>query len=249
MLKKDKLFNALFMTGSIVALFLFVFLYLIFSLVLSVPSSSRSTQVVTDREDRYFLKNQYREDDPFITRNPNLKDMLAGPIISSQDPGMGDKEAPVVMVQFSDFECDFCAKQEIILKEVKEEFGEKLRIIWKDYPERDYNSQSFQASWAARCAMEQDKFWEFHDYLFENNSSLSEEVLYNGAQKLGLDSDIFEDCMENSEIRKRINENIAEANALDISGVPFLYVNDQEIMGGVTKEDLEKIIKIELEKK
>jgi len=247
--KKENLPTTLFVAGSISALILFFLLSVALSFVLfDSGGSSNANSRIANESDKYFLNENYREDDPYITKNPDLSDMLSGPIISSQDPDIGEKNAPVVIVQFSDFECDFCLEQEEVLKNIKEKYGNNLRIIWKDYPESDRSSLSYLAASASRCAQDQGKFWEYHDFLFKNNKNLSEEMFYNGAENLDLDLDVFEDCLENSENREKIDDNIIEANALGISGVPFLFINDQEIMGSISEEELEKVISAELEK-
>lgn len=246
--KKENLSPTVFIVISVSALILFIFLYIISSVILFGTSPSKQVVKSVNNEDKYYLNKNYEQVDPYMTKNPNLKDILAGPIISSADPGIGQKNAPVVMVQFSDFECDFCAQQEEVLKRIKKKYNESLRIIWKDYPEPDYNSSSYAAAMASRCAQNQDKFWEYHDFLFKNNKKLDENIFYRGAKDLGLNLDIFEKCLDDSKTRKKIDENILEANALDIPGVPFLYINDQEIMGNLSEEDLEKIIQNELEK-
>lgn len=236
----------LIIVASIFTIFLFGILYVVFILMDTGVSVDVLTGNAQIEGDRYFLNKNYSASDPFITKNPNLNDILAGPIISSLDPGIGLKNAPIVMVLFSDFECDFCRKQEEVLKEIKNKYNDQLRIIWKDYPEPDYNSISFMAAHAARCAQEQDKFWEYHDFLFESNKNLNEDLFYAGAKELGMDLDLFENCLKDDEIKNKINDNIIEANALDIPGVPFLFINDQEIIGEVTSEELERIIESEL---
>jgi protein-disulfide isomerase len=198
--------------------------------------------------EKYYLNKNYNEGDPFITKNPDLSEMLAGPIISAFDPSLGDKRAPVTIVVFSDFECSFCHQQEQTLRDLMEKYKDRIRIIWKDYPESDPNSVSFQAAMAARCAQEQDKFWVFHDYLFDNNKNLNSEVYYRIADLLNLDITFFKTCLESDKIKNLIKDNIAEANALDISGIPFIYVNDQEVMGEISLEELERIVGIELNK-
>jgi len=245
--KKNNLSITFFVIGSISALVLFIILYVASSIILFGAAPSKPVPNAVNGEDRYYLNQSYDNADPYMTKNPDLKDILAGPIISSADPGIGLKNAPVVMVQFSDFECDFCAEQEEVLKKIKEKYNDSLRIIWKDYPEPDYNSSSYAAAMASRCAQNQGKFWEFHDFLFKNNENLNKEIFYKGAKDLGLDTYVFEACLDDQKTRNKIDENIAEADALDIPGVPFLYINDREIMGSLSEEELGKIIQSELE--
>jgi protein-disulfide isomerase len=152
-------------------------------------------------------------------------------------------------VEFSDFQCDYCIEQEKALREVIAKYEGQVRLIWKDYPEANANTASFQAARAARCADQQGRFWPYHDLLFANNNRITKDLFYRIAEKAGLDTDAFDSCYRDNLVDNLINDNIAEANILDINGIPFLYVNDQEVMGSVTGEDLDRMIKLELSKK
>jgi len=187
--------------------------------------------------------------DPFITKVPALADILTGPIISADDPMLGPESAPVTLVQFSDFQCDFCKQQEENLDKIMNLYKNKVRLFWKDYPEEDTASASYQAALAARCAEKQDQFWQYHDLLFTHNQSLNKETFVNLAQSLNLNINTFTKCLETKETEKLIENNIREAQALGINGVPFLYINEQEIMGELSLADLEKIIRLEIDKK
>ncbi len=195
---------------------------------------------------RIYLNNDYNDSDPFITKNPSLEDMLTGPIISKLDPILGKSDAPVSIVEFADYTCHFCYQEEQLLKKIMEDYEGKVNLIWKDYPEGEIGSNSWQAAIAARCAGEQGKFWEYHNKLFENYKNLNNDLFEKIANQLNLNMSKFKSCQKSEKIVNLIKDNIDEANALDIEGVPFVYVNDQEIMGYMEEEDLKKIIDLEL---
>lgn len=197
---------------------------------------------------KYYLNNNFNDGDSLITRIPSLKDMLAGPIISDFDPALGSKKAEVNIVYFSDFKCNYCQKQENVIKQIIDNYKNEVRLIWKDYPESDIYSESFKAAIAARCAQEQGKFWQYHDLLYENENSFNKDLFISLAQEAGLKTDLFSKCLDDIETAQLIKDNILEAQALDINGIPFIYINNQEVMGEVSYEDLEKMIKIELGK-
>ena len=200
----------------------------------------------TETADRFYFNRDFTTD-PLVTKNPSLKNILDGPIITSNDPSLGDTKAPVTIVEFADFECGYCRKLENIVKRVLENHQGEARLIWKDYPNSNANSDSYRAALAARCADEQNSFWPYHDLLFEQET-LDGNVLTSVAEKLNLDMDAFDSCLSESRTKQKIEDNIDEANALDIGGVPFVYVNDQEIMGEISQDDLEKIVALELSK-
>ncbi|MDP2766943.1 MAG: thioredoxin domain-containing protein [Candidatus Methanoperedens sp.] len=201
-----------------------------------------------DVRGKYYLNENYSEGDLLITKVPRLEDMITGPIISDLDPGMGNEEAPVTIVIFSDYQCGFCQKQEQALKELMSRYEGKIRLIRKDYPETDENSISFLAAAAGRCAQEQKKFWEYHDLLFQNSGGLNSKIFFELAKKLNLNINQFNYCLSGNEAEQLIKDNIEEADALNISGVPFIYVNDQEVMGEITFEELRRIVEIEFGK-
>jgi len=243
--KKSGFPLGLFVAASLLALFLFVLLYLSFLAYTGYTDYGYDTKEPDKQsEDKYYLNKDFKQTDPFITRRPQLQDMLAGPIVSAEDPSYGDRSARVDLVIFSDYTCRFCAKQEQKVKNIAQEQS-GVRVIRKDYPVRDTKSDSFRAAVAGRCAQAQSAFWDYHDRLYrENDYSRAKLVEY--ASDLGLNTDLFRECLSGSKARTLVEDNIAEANALDITGVPFLYVNDQEVMGDISQEDLKRIIQVEL---
>lgn len=242
--KKPKFPTTIFIIASFLVLFFFISFYMI------VRTAYYDRMLASSNaQDKYFTKD-YQGDsgDPLITKNPNLKDILAGPIISYRDPSLGDEKSPITIVEYSDFQCDYCIEQEKTLREITAKYQGKVRLIWKDYPEPNVNTASYQAAKAARCAQQQGLFWPYHDLLFANNDSITKNLLYEIAKKASLDTDSFDTCYQSNMVENLINDNISEADILDINGIPFLYVNDQEVMGNISSADLERMIKLELSK-
>jgi len=160
---------------------------------------------------------------------------------------LGSKDAKVVIVEFSDFKCDYCRQQEKILEGIIREYKDKVKLIWKDLPESNVKSDSFRAAVAGRCAEAQNKFWDYHNLLFSNND-FSNNAFVGLAGKLNLDQEAFRTCLQDNNMIRYIKDNISEADALQISGVPFIYVNDQEVFGQINQKDLKDIINRELDK-
>lgn len=184
--------------------------------------------------------------DPYITKVFDLKSLINKPVINNLDPKIGDNNAKIIIVEFSDFKCKYCGEQEKMIKNIIKEYKNDIKLIWKDFPESNKNSESWKSAVAARCAGEQGKFWEYHDLLFENIENLNSELYINLAKTLEIKINIFEECLMNEKVHKMIISNIAEANFLGINGIPFLYMNDQEIFGEINEKDFRKIIEIEL---
>ncbi len=245
--KKQNFPTKFFVAASLATFILFAIFFFIIKINFANNTAGQFTKQ-TNSTDKYYLNENYSEGDLLITKVPNLKDMLAGPIITDLDPSLGEQNAPIAIIQFSDFECGFCQEQEQILKQILTEYDNEARLIWKDYPESNENSISFQAATAARCAQEQNQFWPFHDLLYQNNNNLTQLKFLNFADQLNLNRAEFVKCLDNDNIRQLIHDNIKEANALDIKGIPFIYINDQEVMGEVSLEELSRIIEIEMDK-
>jgi len=243
--QKTLLSTRIFIAISLTAFILFAGFYFFIIVVLNskVRASVEQPTLQTSRQaDRYFLNENYDEGNTMITKRPTLKDMLVGPIITANDPIIGDLNAPMVIVEFSDFKCDYCAEQELAIKQSINEFGDKVAFIWKDYPENNIESESFQAAIAARCAQAQNSFWQYHDLLFSAKESFTSTLFMNLANRLDLDAEEFKQCFLNEETAYLVKDNMIEADALGIMGIPFIYVNDREILGATDKNELKKLI-------
>jgi len=236
---KDKFPTKIFVIASLLNLILLISVFFILA--------SNFTFTKADNA-RYFFKDDINQNDPYVTSIPNLKEMLEGPIISEDDPILGSIEAPVVIVNFSDFQCEFCEEQESVIKKILNEYGDQVSYLWKDYPELVSYSNSWKSSIAARCAQEQGKFWEYHDLLYSkiDVEEKDKDFYVDLAEQIGLRKNTFEECLDDPEIATLIHSNILEAQALDIYGIPFVYVNNQEVMGEITYEDLKTLVDLEL---
>lgn len=171
---------------------------------------------------------------------------LRGPIISPNDPSRGTEQAVVDIVYFSDFACSFCRQQEAIIKQALEQYSDQVRLIWKDLPEVNPSSQSYQAAKAGRCAFQQNKFWQFHDQLL-SLKSLENRDLEQAASMSGLDMAIFRRCLNQDQaVETMISNNLKEADALGVSGTPYTYVNQRDFLGQINWETLQNAIEAEL---
>ena len=241
--KKEKFPTKLFVVA---ALGNFILLFLFFS-SLKLNLNLNSSQAKSNGNVGNY-QGSYGIGDPLITKVPGLRDFLDGPIINGLDPSLGPDKAPVVITYFADYECRYCQNQETVIKKAADQYKDKIRLIWKDYPEKDSASGSFSAAVAGRCAQEQGQFWPFHDLLFKNGDKLGKDLFITLAEKINLKKNLFSECLEDGEIGQLVRDNILEAQALDIKGVPFIFVNKQEIMGEAMEDDLKKIIEAELNK-
>ena len=146
-------------------------------------------------------------------------------------PTWGNANAPVTLVEFSDFQCPFCSKALPTLKQIKEAYGpDKVKIVFRDLPLPSHG-RAKPAAMAAHCANDQGKFWEFHDRLFENQDALSDEDLKNHAEALELDTEAFASCMETNKHEALVEKSRRDAEAMGISATPSFLVNGHLIKG------------------
>ena len=240
-IKSKEFPTMLFVVASIATLILFI---IIKSLVFA-NSVSESTVFENKSSDRFYLNEEYDPGDPMITQKLELKDIINGPIITNIEPTLGNFDAPIVIVVYSDYICSFCREQEEVIKQIMNEYEGEIRFVWKDFPEPDVDSISWLSAKAARCTGEQNLYWEYHDKLFSNNE-ITKDFLLKIAKEIGAENNSFNDCLLDEKYDNIITDNIVEANALGINGIPFMFVNDKEILGGTTYEELKEIIDNEL---
>jgi len=153
--------------------------------------------------------------------------------ITDTDPSLGNKDAPVTFVMFEDFECPFCERFSqqtlplIIDQYVK---SSKVRVVWKDFP-LSIHSNAQKAHEASRCAWEQDKFWEYHDALFNNQNGLSPNNLKQYAKNLGLNESQFSSCLDSGKYTDIIRDKVKEGNTAGVSGTPSFLINGRIVVG------------------
>lgn len=165
----------------------------------------------------------------------------AGPVnikINSDDHILGDKNAKVAIVLFTDFRCPFCerffkqAESQLINDYVK---TNKASLVFKHYA--FLGQQSVWASEAAECAAEQGKFWEYHDWLYNNQAPesdlnyYSKENLTKYAGKIGLNTTQFASCINSGKYSKKVSNDLAEGQKDGVSGTPTIFINGQKIVG------------------
>ena len=168
--------------------------------------------------------------------------------VSPDDPALGDASATVTLVEFSDFQCPFCARVMPTLKRVQETYGDRVRIVWKDFPLTSIHPQAFKAAEAGQCAQEQGKFWEYHDRLFTNQQALEPESLKKHAAEAGLNAGKFDACLDAAKYRERVQEQIGVGTRLGVSSTPTVFINGRLVSGAQPYEVFTTIIDEEIER-
>jgi protein-disulfide isomerase len=162
-------------------------------------------------------------------------------------PVRGNPEAKVAVVEFSDFECPYCGKAVPTLNQIAETYGDKVRIVFKHMP-LGMHAKAPAAHAAAEAAYRQGKFWEMHDKIFSNQAEMGPEKYRDYARELGLDLKRFDRDVADTAVKKRIDEDRAEATRLGITATPSFFVNGRYLPGAVPFERIRALLDEDLGK-
>ena len=186
------------------------------------------------------------------TGGPAVRLLLDAPrydvVVAADDPALGAADAPVTLVEFSDFQCPFCASVLPTMKRLRQTYGDRLRIVWKDFPLTAIHPEAFKAAEAGQCARDQGKFWEYHDVLFANQSALEPASLKKYAAAAGLDATSFDACLDTAKYTARVQSQIETGNRTGVSATPSAFINGRLISGAHPYETFAAIIDEELER-
>jgi len=164
-------------------------------------------------------------------------------------PSWGAANAPITIVEFSDFQCPFCSRVLPTVKQIKETYPKQVRIVWRNYP-LPFHEQAPLAAEAAMAAHGQGKFWEMHDKLFANQGDLSRPSLERYATELGLDVGRFRADLDSGRYKQAVTADFQYGNSLPGGGMgtPTFFINGRKLAGAYPFANFDAIIKEELAK-
>jgi protein-disulfide isomerase len=163
--------------------------------------------------------NSSNESQSELTTNENIK---------------GNPEATITVVEYSDFQCPACRTYYALTKQLTEDVGDEIKLIYRHFPLEKSHPQARLAATAAEAAALQGKFWEMHDLLFENqlawsNNDQAEDIFISYAQELGLNTEWFVNDLKSSKVKKKIQSDINNGNLDEVNSTPSFFVNGQKI--------------------
>ena len=161
----------------------------------------------------------------------------------------GNGDAKVTIVEYSDFQCPFCSKAAKTIAELEKKYGNKVRVVFKNYP-LPFHSQAKLAAEAAMCANDQDKkiFWKMHDSMFADQTKLDRDNLIKTAKAYGVKEDAFTKCLDGHSNLAKIEADMKEGQDLAIKSTPTFYINGKLLSGALPIETFSEVIDEELEK-
>jgi protein-disulfide isomerase len=169
----------------------------------------------------------------------------AASIDLSHSPVLGPAGAPITIIEFSDFQCPFCARVVPTLKELMKQYPTQIKWVFKSYP-LDFHADSQLAHQAAVAAGQQGKFWEMHNLVFAEQESIKRDDLFEKARRLNLDMVKFTADLESAQVNNQIQADRQSGAALRVDGTPTFYVNDREYSGAISLETFQSAINHEL---
>jgi protein-disulfide isomerase len=158
-----------------------------------------------------------------------------------EDMAFGPKSAKVTIYEFSDFQCPFCTKGANVMTQLKKDYGDKIRVVFKNLP-LSFHDQAELAARAAHAAGKQGKFWQMHDKLFANNRGLGPEPIKGFAKEIGLDVAKWEKDLNSPATKAKIEADKALANKVGARGTPNFYINGEHIAGAQPVGNFKTII-------
>lgn len=171
-------------------------------------------------------------------------------VSADDDPVMGSKDAPVTMIEFSDFQCPYCERfYSQTLPQLEENYIKtgKVRLVFRDFP-LSFHQYAQKAAEASECANEQGKFWEYHNKLYENQAALDVDSLKKYAKDLGLDSSKFDQCLDSGKMASEVQKDFTDGQSYGVSGTPSFFINGIELVGAQPYSAFQQLIEQELNK-
>ena len=168
---------------------------------------------------------------------------LADGVDVSHDPVLGPADAPITIVEFSDFECPFCSRfARDTAPALRRQYGEQIRWIFVNYPLRSIHPNAYEAALAGECAAEQSRFWPFYDAMFSGRYPLSADGYADAAAAIGLDGERFETCYRNADHAEEVALDVKEGEKFYVLGTPTFYVNGKRMEGAQRPEAFAAVI-------
>lgn len=161
-------------------------------------------------------------------------------------PARGPVDAPVTLVEFSDFECPYCRALSPTLQRVASDYKDQVRTVYLQFPLADIHPNALKAAEASLCALDQDKFWPMHDAMFADQTRLGVEDLKRKAAELSMDTHAFSTCLDTGKHFTRVRTDVGAGVKAGVTGTPALFINGRALLGNQPYEEIRRVIEDEL---
>jgi protein-disulfide isomerase len=193
-------------------------------------------------------KNTYTPDSAAAVAQPTSTTVGTRIEVSvDDDPFLGPADAPITIVEFSDYECPFCTKWHVeVWPRLQEAYPDQVRLVYRDFPLYSIHGNAIPAAEAANCAGEQNKYWEYHELLFQAKQGLGEEAFKQYATEIGLDEAAFNECLESRRYQDEVDADLQAAMKLGVRSTPTFYINGIPLIGAQPYQNFKDLIDKEL---
>lgn len=175
----------------------------------------------------------------------NDKESEESPGLSVEgEPSLGSPEAKVTIVEFSDFQCPFCARYTLeTFPQIKQEFVDtgKIKMVFKNFPLANHANAKIAAE-ASECANDQGKFWEYKSTLFRDQQALAASDLKKYAKDLGLDETTFNSCLDSKKYSDEVSGDLEDGLSAGVTGTPTFFINGEKLVGAYPFSEFQRII-------
>ncbi len=168
-------------------------------------------------------------------------------VTDAGNPSLGPKDAPITIIEFSDYECPYCRQwEEQVFHQLLDAYPQKIRFVYRDFPLAGLHSNATSAAEAADCAGEQNKYWEFHEALFSSKYNLGSTAYLQYAQDMGLDTAKFSQCVSSRKYKDEVSADYNFAANLGVSSTPTFFINGLAVVGAQPLSVFKSIVDQEL---
>jgi protein-disulfide isomerase len=152
------------------------------------------------------------------------------PAVNSTDHHQGNVNAAIILVEYGDFQCPYCGRAHPLVKRLLKEKGKELHFVFRNFPLREIHPHAFISALAAEAAAKQDKFWEMHDLIFENQQGLSANLLNSFAERLDLDLAAFTKDSKSRELQSKVETDFESGLRSGVNGTPSFFLNCSKLL-------------------
>ena len=163
--------------------------------------------------------------------------------VNSEDHIFGNPAAAFELVEYGDYECPYCGRAYPIVKNIQQQLGTELKFVFRNFPLRKIHPNAFMASIATEAAGLQDKFWEMHDIIFENQKTLDSENIFLFAGNLGLDIERFKDDIQQRSLIDKVEKDFESGIRSGVNRTPTFFINGKKYDGDWNEGQLLQYLK------
>jgi protein-disulfide isomerase len=208
------------------------------------------TQTKTFQPDRCMkMTEHYAEVLSDLKRMESANQPLAAAVqatISKSDaPAFGPEGSKVTLVEFSDFQCPYCAKAAEVTSKIKEKYGNKVRFVFRQFP-LSFHDKAHVAAEAALAANAQGKFWELHDLMFANQGALDPDSLEKYAKKVGINAATFKKALDSKQYTSAVDADVKLGGDAAVTGTPSLFLNGTRVSNPTSFDEVSGLIEAAL---